>query len=371
SHWDERRFPTAAELDAVTGPGRPVLLYRSDMHSAVANSAALVAAGIGPATPDPAQGVIDRDAQGRPTGFLREAAIDLVAAVIPQATEASLLEAMQAGMSVLHRLGITGIHDQRVWSGDEGPRALRRWQVLRAENALHLRVACNVAYHDLEHLAAAGFTSGFGDEFLRLGHVKLFADGSLGSRTAWMLSPFVPAHPNEPANYGVVVTPPDEMREAFRRAIAAGFPVSIHAIGDRANREVLAAFEDVMDAHPDGRDGWGHPLPAPHRIEHVQMIHPADLPRLARLNLTASVQPMHALDDMEVADALLGPRAATAYAFRSLLDAGTRLAFGSDAPVADPSPWLGLHAAVVRSRPGAGAPWYGEQTVSLRAALHA
>ncbi len=370
SHWQTPRFPTAADLDTVTGPATPALLYRSDMHSAVANRAALVAAGIGPATADPPQGVIDRDAQGLPTGMLREAAIDLVAAVIPQPSERELLEAMRQGMAALHRLGITGVHDQRVWSGDEGPRALRRWQTLRAEQQLRLRVATNVALHDLGAAAAIGARSGFGDDFLRLGHVKLFADGSLGSRTAWMLEPFQVTEPGEQPTCGVVVTPPDEMRAAFVRAVDAGFPVSIHAIGDRAVREVIGAFEELARLRPGHVDALGAPLAAPHRIEHVQMIQPADVGRLAPLNLTASVQPMHALDDIEVADALLGPRAATAYAFRSLHAAGVRLAFGSDAPVATPNPWLGLHAAVVRGRVG-GAPWFPDQRVALATALDA
>jgi predicted amidohydrolase YtcJ len=155
------------------------------------------------------------------------------------------------------------------------------------------------------------------------------------------------------------------MAETFRAAAAAGFPISIHAIGDRANREVLDVFEEMAASTP---------APAvPHRIEHVQTIHPQDLPRLARLNLTASVQPVHALDDMDTADLLLGARAAHTYPFRALLDAGTRLAFGSDAPVADPSPWLGLHAAVVRQRPArAGAPpWHGAQRIGLAEALRA
>jgi predicted amidohydrolase YtcJ len=370
ARWGVDSFPTAADLDGATGPARPTLLYRSDMHCAVANSAALVAAGIGPATPDPALGVIDRDGQGRPTGILREAAIDVVAAHVPPPTSAQLLEAMRAGMRLLHRYGITAIHDQRVWSGDEGPQALRHFQQLRAAGELTLRVACNVAYHHLDKVAGAGLTSGMGDDFLRLGHVKLFADGSLGSRTAWMLAPFEPVSAGDPPNCGVVVTAPDEMRDAFRRSVAAGFPVSIHAIGDRANREAIDAFADLALAMPGHRDALGAPLAAPHRIEHVQMIDPADIPRLARLNLTASVQPMHALDDMEIADALLGGRAATAYTFRALRDAGVRLAFGSDAPVATPNPWLGLHAAVARSRPG-GAPWFGEQRLPLEAALHA
>lgn len=368
SRWGEVAFPTAAELDSVTGPDRPTLLYRSDMHSAVANSAALRAGGVSASTPDPADGTIDRDAAGAPTGVLREMATFLVWQQVPPATFAQRLAAMRNGTSAMHRLGVTAIHDQRYGGGMEGGEALRAFQTLRRAGDLRLRVNCNVSATDLDHVEALGVESGLGDDRLRLGHVKLFADGSLGSRTAWMLAPFEPMPddgPHAAPNYGVVVTPPDAMAAIFRRATAAGFPISIHAIGDRANREVLDVFEELAVGGP--------PVAIPHRIEHVQMLDPADAPRLARLNLTASVQPVHALDDMDTADLLLGTRAATAYTFADLLRHGTRLAFGSDAPVADPNPWLGLHAAVARTRPAEPkrAAWYGDQRIGLMDALRA
>lgn len=368
SRWGESAFPTAAELDAATGPDRPTLLYRSDMHSAVANSAALRAGGISAATANPENGSLDRDASGAPTGVLRELATFLVARQIPPVTFAQRLDAMRGGMRAMHRLGVTAIHDQRYGGGMEGGEALRAFQALRRDGDLRLRVSCNVSAADLDHVAALGVETGLGDDRLRLGHVKLFADGSLGSRTAWMLDPFARSAgdaPGAPENTGVVVTPPDVMADIFRRAVAAGFPISIHAIGDRANREVLDVFEELIATGPQ--------VSIPHRIEHVQMLHPDDVPRLARLNLTASVQPVHALDDMDTADLLLGDRAVRAYTFADLLRSGTRLAFGSDAPVADPSPWLGLHAAVARTRadrPGAP-PWFGDQRIPLMDALRA
>ena len=167
---------------------------------------------------------------------------------------------------------------------------------------LRLRVSCNIAAHDLPHLAALGLRSGFGDNYLRLGHVKVFTDGSLGSRTAWLLAPFEKLAPGEADNYGVSVTPPEQMAAEFRRAVELGFPISVHAIGDRANRVCLDIFEELADSRAGAA--------MPHRIEHVQIIDPADLPRLAQLRVTASVQPIHATDDMDTADLFLGERGA-------------------------------------------------------------
>lgn len=365
SRWGESTFPTRAELDAATGPDHPALLYRSDMHSAVANSAALAAAGITSTTEDPPQGLVEKNARGEPTGLLKEMATYLVARHIPLPTESERLDAMRLGIRTLHRLGVTAIHDQRYGGSEPGSVILGAFQTLKRSGELALRVNCNVSATDLAHAEGLGVRAGFGDDRLRLGHIKFFMDGSLGSRTAWMIDPFA-RQPGESAdNYGVVVTPPDEVAETIRAAAHAGFSVSVHAIGDRANRELLDVFEELAAVLP---------APAvPHRIEHVQMIDPDDAARLPRLNLTASVQPVHALDDMDTADLLLGPRADRAYRFRSLLDAGTRLAFGSDAPVADPSPWLGLHAAVVRRRPErqGRAHWFGEQRIPLHDALRA
>ncbi|HQY93515.1 amidohydrolase [Caldilinea sp.] len=365
SWWGDTDFPTAAEIDAATGAAFPAIFYRSDMHSAVVNSAALRLAGVTAQTPNPPGGVIDRDASGQPTGFLRELAIDLVAQHAPPPSADELDAAISAGMTALHRLGITAVHAQRVKDGDDGPREWASLLRLREASRLHLRVACNVAAHELPHLAGLGLRTGFGDDFLRLGHVKVFTDGSLGSRTAWLLAPFVKLRPEETDNTGVSVTPPAQMAAEFRRATELGFPISVHAIGDRANRVVLDIFEELA--------GSGLAPSIPHRIEHVQIIDPVDLPRLAQLGITASVQPIHATDDMDTADRFLGERAAHLYNFRSLLEQGTLLAFGSDAPVADPNPFVGLHAALVRQRierlPAAS--WYGAECISLEQGIYA
>jgi len=364
SKWGESEFPTAQELDSATGLDVPALLYRSDMHCALANSAALALAGITEATQDPPMGVIDRDAQGKPTGVLKEYAMRLVDDYIPEPTPEERVGALRQGMAALHKLGITAIHDQRL-GGGEGGEMLGAFQELRAAGELKLRTNCNISAHYLPEVRTLGLHSGFGDDTLRLGHIKLFSDGSLGSRTAWMLEPFVRQGTDTTDNYGVVVTEPAQIASVVREAVAAGFPISIHAIGDRANREVLDVLEEAASTGAARR--------VPHRIEHVQMLHADDWARLAALNVTASVQPIHALDDMDTADLLLGERAAEAYAFRSLLDAGTRLAFGSDAPVADPNPWIGIHGAVVRQRPERAdtPPWHPEQCIGLEDALYA
>jgi predicted amidohydrolase YtcJ len=364
SWWGEVAFPTAAELDAVTGAEQPTLLHRSDMHSSVANSAALRLAGIGAQTPNPSGGAIDRDAQGRPTGILREMAAWMVREHLPGVSEEVRDRALLAGMATLHRLGITALHSQRVKDDNDGMLEYRSLLRLRAADRLRLRINANVAAHHLGHVAALGLRSGFGDDLLRLGHVKFFIDGSLGTRTAWMLAPFTQQAPDEPANSGLVVTSPAELAVGFRQAMELGFPVSVHAIGDRANRVVLDIFEELADA--------GLVTATPNRIEHVQTIDLSDLPRLGKLGITASVQPLHAPDDMDTADRYLGERGAGTYAFRSLLDSGALLALGSDAPVADPNPFLGIHSAVYRQRTERmPAPaWHAEQSISVAEAVY-
>jgi predicted amidohydrolase YtcJ len=362
SWWGEQEFPTASDLDTVTQPEQPAIAYRSDMHIAVANHAALARAGITSDTPNPPGGLLDRDASGQPTGVLRELAINLVTAKIAPPTREELLAVIRAALPELHRLGITAIHDQRIKDADEGPAMLAVYTRLDQTQALRLRVNCNIAAHQLPILAALGLRSGFGNDYIRLGHVKIFADGSLGSRTAWMLEPFEsPSPPGatpEAANYGVNVTPPEQMAAEFYRAQELGFSISVHAIGDRANRVVLDLFEELAPQLP--------PLPTPHRIEHVQTIAPVDMPRLAQLNISASVQPLHLTDDRDLTNRYWGGRARNTYAFRSLLNAGTRLAFGSDAPVADANPFLGIHAALVRRRPHDAQPsWQPQEALPL------
>jgi predicted amidohydrolase YtcJ len=356
--WRERRLPTRHDLDPVTGD-RPAIFWRSDMHSAVANSAALQLAGLADDSLDPEGGKLGRDGDGRLNGLLYELAINPIRRLIPDPTEAELDEALQAATAVLHQWGVTAVHDQRMKDHQDGPIALAAYQRLRRRGQLRQRVNCNIAAHDLPHLAALRLQTGLGDDYLRLGHIKLFADGAMGSRTAWMLEPFVKQDAGEPDNHGMSVTPVAQMAAEIRQAVELGFPASIHAIGDRAIRELLDIFEELAQTTPQP--------PVPHRIEHVQIIHPDDIPRLARLNLTASVQPIHATDDIDTADLVLGERASRAYNFRSLMTTGALVALGSDAPVANANPFLGFHAAICRQRPERRhlPPWYPDERLTL------
>jgi predicted amidohydrolase YtcJ len=373
--WDENLWdvsPSAAHLDDIA-PHTPVVLARMDMHTWWVNSAAMRQVGITPETPDPPESRLERDTEGQPTGLLREwNAIRLVEPYLPKPDSAMLQTWLKEAISEAHHLGLTGIHDQRVQR--EGRQTFRLLQALRRQGDLNLRVHMNIAAEHLAEAAALGLQPGFGDDRLWIGHLKAFADGTMGSRTAWMLDPFE----GEPDNHGLVVTAMETLNELARQAGRAGFPLSIHAIGDRAVREVLDVLSELPFSER-GRDKISsappHPhSPAvlPHRIEHVQIIHPADLPRLGQAGIVASVQPVHLLTDWPTADKVWGQRARYAYAFRSLLDHGTRLALGSDAPVAPLNPMLGIYAAVARQdergEPADG--WYPEERLSVAEAIH-
>jgi predicted amidohydrolase YtcJ len=369
SRWPVPQYPTANDLAQVTDRKRPAIFWRSDMHVAVCNQAALERSQITAATIDPPGGRIGRDSQGQPNGLLYDTAINLASQSIPPLTGPALEAAMRAMISKLHSLGITAIHDQRLQTGSDGPRMLTAYTNLHRRGELNLRVHCNIGGAYLEHALALGLQSGFGDEWLRIGHVKYFIDGSLGSGTAWMLAPYAGDAPTQHDALGICVTPPEQLRHDFLRAMQAGLAISVHAIGDRGNREVLDLFEELLPQAP--------PPKIPHRIEHAQILAPKDIPRFGQMNLTASVQPSHALDDIEIAGSMLGARGAWTYAFRSLAQGGARLAFGSDAPVADYNPLLGIHAAVQRSRPATlfhpdkRTTWHPEQRIDLADALQA
>jgi len=361
--WDSNRWdvqPTAALLDAIV-PDRPAVLARMDMHTWWVNSRALAIAGVTAETPDPPDSAIGRDAAGHPTGLFSEwNAIALIERHLPKPDAATLAGWLAETVAEANRLGLTGIHDQRVER--EGAESLRLFQRLRREGRLSLRVHANVAADYIAEAAQLGVQSGFGDDTLWLGHVKAFADGAMGSRTALMLAPYE----GEPGNTGIVVTPADRLWATAVAAAEAGFPLSVHAIGDRAVREVL----DVMGEWATTR-GATVALPMPPRIEHVQLIHPDDLSRLTAHGIVASVQPIHLPSDWRTADRVWGERARYAYAFRSLLDRGTALAFGSDAPVAPLNPLLGIHAAVTR-QDGAGQPaggWYAAERLTVAEAI--
>ena len=362
NQWDEQ--PTAALLDAIV-PDRPAVLARMDMHTWWANSRALALAGVTAETPDPPESAIHRDAAGRPTGLFSEwNAIALIERHLPQPDEATLARWLAETVAEANRLGLTGIHDQRVER--EGAESLRLFQRLRREGRLSLRVHANVAADFIAEAAQLGLQSGFGDDTLWLGHVKAFADGTMGSRTALMLAPFE----GDPGNTGIAVTPADRLWAITTAAGEAGFPMSVHAIGDRAVREVLDVMGEWATTH-GATQSAASGAPMPQRIEHVQLIHPDDLDRLARHGIVASVQPIHLATDWPTADRVWGARARYAYAFRSLLDRGTALAFGSDAPVAPLNPLLGIHAAVTR-QDGAGEPpggWYPAERLTVAEAI--
>jgi predicted amidohydrolase YtcJ len=356
--WDEFGWdvpPHRRLLDDIA-PRTPVVLKRMDMHTWWVNAAALDLAGISAETPDPARGGIER-------GILREwDAIRLVERHIPQPDEPTLLKWLLAGISEAHCLGLTGIHDQRV--EQEGQVSFRLFQELRRRGQLDLRVHLNIAAERLAETSAVGLQSGFGDDRLWMGHVKAFADGTMGSQTGLMLDPFE----GQPDNWGMAVASTESLAQLMDEAVEAGFSLSVHAIGDRAVRELL----DVLGDGPSRTDKCDRHDELPHRIEHVQLIHPDDLPRLGQYGIVASMQPVHLMTDWPTADRLWGQRSRYAYALRSLWDHGTRLAFGSDAPVAPLNPMLGIYAAVAR-QDGGGHPkggWYPEERISVAEAVH-
>ena len=217
SGWDQPRYPDRHNLDPITGD-HPALLWRSDMHAAWANSAALRAAGIDSTTPDPAGGVFDRDGSGQPTGIVRELAVNVIRDAIPPPDETAVAEDIVATAADLHRLGIIAVHDQRMkGQHEEGPQAMQLYARLQRQQRLPLRISVNVEAANLDHLIALGLHSGFGNEWLRVGHIKLFADGSLGARTAWMLEPYE----DEPDNAGLNITPLPELTDAIQRAFGS------------------------------------------------------------------------------------------------------------------------------------------------------
>jgi predicted amidohydrolase YtcJ len=362
------RWPTAADLDQVGGD-RPALLMRKDGHSAWVNSRALAIAGIDDTTPDPPGGSIQREKK-QATGILLENAIGLVRQFIPDPSTDERLSAIRDTISEAHSYGMVGMHIPPALQPGDGALALGDVQRLRARNQLKLRCLMHVGLDVLDDALRLGLRSGIGDRWIRIGGVKMFADGSLGSETAQLLS-----HYEGRRHLGVATITTDELNDAVRRALAGGLAVTIHAIGDAANRRVLDAIA-AAQADPPAPDADPPPpterATIPNRIEHAQLLHPRDIPRFAQLGVVASVQPVHCTADMTMAETLWGrERCATAYAWRSLADAGTVLAFGSDAPVESLNPWLSVHAAVTRQRPS-GAPaegWFPEQRLSVTEAL--
>ena len=361
NEWtDTRELPTAAELDALA-PNNPVYLTIKSLHAAWANTSALKMAGITSDTPDPKDGVINRDASGRATGILLETAMNLVASVVPEPSVETVATAIESAQPIFWKMGLTGVHDF------DRRTCFMALQRLNQQGKLKLRVNKNLPLDDLDHANKLGLRTGFGNDWLWIGSVKGFMDGALGPRTAAMFQPYAGDEASQ--NRGILNMDGEELFEHCRRAADVGLSMTVHAIGDRANHEVLEAYEQLRKYETEKN------LPhLRHRIEHVQVLHPDDAARLAQLNVIASMQPIHAPSDMLAADRLWGERSALAYAWRTQLDHGAHLAFGSDAPVESPNPFLGLHAAVTRRRAD-GSPsaegWYPEQKLSIAEAVSA
>ncbi len=353
--WPDRSFPTAADLDAVVSHVAVALEDKSH-HATWANSHALALAGVTAATEDPPGGQIVRDEAGQPTGMLLETAAELVHAAIPEPDVETMVEALRQGPAEAQRLGLTGIHDPGHAT------VLSAFQVLWARGEMGLRALVHIPTEGLAAAAALGLRSGLGDEYLRIGGVKIFADGALGPQTAHMLAPYE----GTADKYGIPTHSATELHDLVRRAQEAGLSVAVHAIGDAANRAVLDAIEASQPESPTS--------PLPNRIEHVQLLHPDDAARFAQLGVLASMQPIHATSDMEMADRYWGRRSDWAYAWRSVLDDGAKLAFGSDCPIETLDPLAGIHAAVTRRRadgdPGPEG-WIPAQRLSVSEAVHA
>ena len=352
--WNHNRWavpvqPDRHALDTVS-EGRVAALASVDGHTIWANSLALQRAGITRETPDPVGGEIVRDASGEPTGILRESAQELLDAIPRE--EAPLRPWLERCQEWLLSVGLTSITDI------DGEDARAAYAELHADGALRLRVTKCTRDPDLEVAIAEGRRSGQGDAVFRVGPVKFFSDGALGSHTAHMTDPFI-GH----EGCCIAAMPYEVLLERTLLAARSGLDVVTHAIGDEANRLVLGTFEAVR------AEGLETLL----RVEHAQHVLPVDIPRFRALDVVASMQPSHCTADLELADEIIGSRRLASYAWRSLLDAGVRLAFGSDAPVEDPNPFYGIHAAVTRQRadghPMGG--WRPDERVTLTEAVHA
>ena len=351
--WPEKVLPTRALIDSVT-PDNPVFIQRIDGHMGLANSLALKLAGITAQTATPDGGVIVKDAQGEPTGMLKDNAMTLVMHVVPPPKIEETIEKARAALRHAASVGVTTIQDMTASAAE-----LRAYQALRAEGQLPVRITSH-QNHGIEGLVAAGIATGFGDDWLRIGGIKLFADGAMGSGTA----AFFERYADDPSTSGLLIQSEQELEDRMRQADAAGFQLVVHAIGDRANATVLDIIEKLRR---EGGLRIGRP-----RIEHAQVVRDSDKARFKALGVIASIQPSHCIDDMRWAEKRIGPaRVKIAYDFKSFVDAGATVSFGTDWFVEPLNPFLGLYAAVTRQFTD-GTPkdgWFPEERLTLGQAV--
>jgi hypothetical protein len=338
--WSPLVEPTKFALDEIA-PDIPVALMAHDSHSVWLNSAALAHANGDLEVPG---GVVEVDEYGEPTGVLREESCWHFRNRFVKVSDDEYVSAMRTAMRIANARGVVAVHDKDGWVG-----GFRFWQRLAAQDGLTLRVWQSLPHEKVLELESADVRSGLGDPMLRLGYLKVFMDGTLGSQTARLMN-----------GSGVQITSREELEEIIRRAAPAGFPVAVHAIGDLANREALDAFEATQKI-------W-RPLDLRHRIEHAQFLTLEDVPRFARLGIAASVQFSHAPSDRNLAERFWAGETQRAYAYRSLWDSGALLANGSDAPIEELDPWAGIVAGVRRTLDDRPA-WHPEQAVTIEEAL--
>lgn len=357
NQWRNSTYGTASQLDQITAD-HPVYLSSKSLHAAWVNSKALQMANITSETPDPAGGEILRDKSGVPTGILLESAVNLIQDIIPPPTPNELANNFRNLQSYFWQLGLTSVHDF------DGVLSFAALKILLEDNTLKIRTLKNMPVNYLPDLERQGIISGSGNDMVRMGSLKVFADGALGPQTASMLSPY-----EDSSSLGFLMINADELFDIGKKATLGGWGLAIHAIGDRANHEAikgLARLRNFESANslPNYR----------HRIEHVQCIAPEDQTMLIKLGVTASVQPIHCTSDMFAADKYWGKRTQYTYPFASFDELGVFMVFGSDAPVESCNPFWGLHAAVTRRRKD-GSPningWHSEQRISLQKALEA
>ncbi len=342
------------ELDAIS-TNHPIFLAAKSLHASWVNSAALTLAGIDRNTPDPAGGKIERDQHGEPTGILLESASSLVEKNIPQPNEMQMQAALLKSQEQLLQFGITAVHDVDEW------KIYPLLEKMKKSVEFPLRVVKNIPADHLEDAIHHGLYTGMGDEHLRIGWLKLFMDGALGPQTAAMLAPYE----GTPDKYGMLILSTADLVEIGDRAVCNGISLAIHAIGDKAIRCALDGIEELSSSNRQSKTTF------PHRLEHVQVIDPADIQHMADLHVMASMQPIHVISDMDTAQKYWGKRCEYAYAWNSIQAAGIPLLFGSDAPVESPNPFLGIHAAVARQKNKTEDAWYPQQALSLQTALEA
>lgn len=336
----------------------PILLTAKSLHACWANKCALELAGINTQAIDPSGGVIGRNADKSPNGLFFENAMEMVFKVVPPPTKSELMQSLILTQEELWKFGITSVHDF------DGVDCFQALQKLDQEHSLKIRVVKSIPFSIFEEIIKTGIQTGFGSDFLKIGSVKLFSDGALGPQTAAMLSPYE----NDASNVGILLLNKDQIIEIGQKATNNGLSLAIHAIGDKANREVIDAYCEIRTYEEFNN------LPLQnHRIEHVQILHENDLGRLVRNKITASMQPIHLISDMHTADLLWGSRSRYAYAFNTLLQHGTNPIFGSDAPVESFNPFIGIYAALTRQildqTPDQG--WYPQEKIDLISTINA